>query len=417
MALRHHRALLIEFAGMVVLKLALTEGEKMLLLVLFTERDWGVFGLVSNLGSIVLRLLFAPIEEIAYSVFSAGDAKNTRDTQTTMLRALLLLQGGVGWLGLCYGPHFAALAVRLLYGQSWADSEAPSVLAAYCVFLFCSAANGILEAFMYSQCPPEWVRQCNFWQVEGGLDAEPVESAEGVCRSWGPVALVLANSLAMLLRSALGLAFAGRHLEPSFAQLSLGPVAKLLGLLLAGSLASWLVPPVGSPLRICLAVLVAALSISLSLAVCRHELLATVRAVRRSKVSLSDVKGPRLHVSSPAAGSNCQQGRQPLQLPRALKLCQPPLMQGRQGADELDAAVAAEQLRHEESGTEPCAVCGGPTVLCCSGCEEVFYCSVNCQQKDWASHRLHCHRRADQVAQQAQGQSSRSPVFVVLKSV
>ncbi|CAE7820544.1 rft1 [Symbiodinium sp. CCMP2592] len=75
-------------------------------------------------------------------------------------------------------------------------------------------------------------------------------------------------------------------------------------------------------------------------------------------------------------------------------------MHGRQGADELDAAVAAEQFRHEESGTEPCAVCGGPTVLCCSGCEEVFYCSVNCQQKDWASHRLHCHRRADQVAQQ-----------------
>eukprot|EP00439_Symbiodinium_sp_Y106_P071303 s715_g12.t2 len=75
-------------------------------------------------------------------------------------------------------------------------------------------------------------------------------------------------------------------------------------------------------------------------------------------------------------------------------------MQGRQGADELDAAVAAEQFRHQESGTEPCAVCGGPTVLCCSGCEEVFYCSVNCQQKDWASHRLHCHRRADQVAQQ-----------------
>ncbi|CAE7396721.1 RFT1 [Symbiodinium natans] len=280
LVLPHHWALLVEFAGMVLLKLALTEGEKMLLLVLFTEQDWGVFGLVSNLGSIILRLLFAPIEEIAYSVFSAAGPNNSRDAQTTMLRALLLLQGGVGWLGLCYGPHFAGLAVRLLYGQSWADSEAPMVLAAYCAFLFCAAANGILEAFMYSQCPPEWVRQCTFWQVGISFVLLGVSWA---FRGWGPVALVGANSLAMLLRAGLGVAFAHRHLQPSAAQLRLGPVARLLGLLLTGSLASWLFPPVGSPLRVCAAVCVAVLAISLPLALCRHELLATVRAVRRSK--------------------------------------------------------------------------------------------------------------------------------------
>eukprot|EP00439_Symbiodinium_sp_Y106_P073258 s715_g13.t1 len=133
---------------------------------------------------------------------------------------------------------------------------------------------------MYSQCSPEWVRQCNFWQV--GISFVLL-AVSWVCRSWGPVALVLANSLAMLLRSGLGLAFARRHLEPSFAELRLGPIAQLLGLLLAGSATSWLVPPVGSPLRMCLAVVVAVLAISFSLAVCRHELLTTVRAVRRSK--------------------------------------------------------------------------------------------------------------------------------------
>ena len=87
---KEHASLLFEFASMVLLKLVLTEGEKLLLLLLFEEHHWGVFGLVSNLGSIVLRLLFAPIEEIAYSAFGA---KKQRESSLQLLRALLLLQG------------------------------------------------------------------------------------------------------------------------------------------------------------------------------------------------------------------------------------------------------------------------------------------------------------------------------------
>eukprot|EP00435_Cladocopium_sp_Y103_P013968 s625_g3.t1 len=70
-----------------------------------------------------------------------------------------------------------------------------------------------------------------------------------------------------------------------------------------------------------------------------------------------------------------------------------------QAIDELDAAVGPSD-RPGDSSTEPCAVCGGPTVLCCSGCEDIFYCSVNCQQKDWARHRLTCNKKSTQVAQQ-----------------
>ncbi|CAE8624654.1 unnamed protein product, partial [Polarella glacialis] len=178
----------------VVLKLALTEGEKMLLLVLFSEREWGVFGLVSNLGSIVVRLLFAPTEEIAFSAFSARSGSEEggerRSSNLRLLRGLLLLQGGVGWVGLCFGPGFSGLAVRVLYGADWAASEAPSVLSAYCVLLFCMGLNGILEAFMYAQCSPSWVRTCNFWQV--AISAILLGSA-WAARSIGPAALVWAN--------------------------------------------------------------------------------------------------------------------------------------------------------------------------------------------------------------------------------
>eukprot|EP00913_Durusdinium_trenchii_P011361 g10672.t1 len=67
----------------------------------------------------------------------------------------------------------------------------------------------------------------------------------------------------------------------------------------------------------------------------------------------------------------------------------------------LGAVVSSDVDVENDVATEPCVVCGGPTVLCCSGCEDVFYCSISCQQKDWATHRLACHRHSDQVAQKA----------------
>ncbi|CAJ1386127.1 unnamed protein product [Effrenium voratum] len=276
-----HKSLLVEFGGMVILKLCLTEGEKMLLLALFEERQWGVFGLVSNLGSIVLRLLFAPTEEIAYSVFSAEE--RSRSFQLAMLRGLLLLQGGIGWLGLCFGPSFSPIAVRLLYGPDWAASEAPQVLAAYCVFLFFAALNGVLEAFMYAQCSPSWVRYCNLWHLGISLVLVLVSWAG---QAWGPVALVAANASAMCLRSLLGLVFAARQLRPSWSELRLAPVCQLLGLLALGSrLSAWLVPSVVDVWRVSGAVLLAALVIAVSALLGRRELWAALQAVRSSKAT------------------------------------------------------------------------------------------------------------------------------------
>ncbi|CAD7936454.1 unnamed protein product [Amoebophrya sp. A120] len=60
-----------------VQKLALAEGEKMLLVYLFPDPAvWGTFALVTNLGSLVLRLLFAPIEDLAFTFFSTSADAN-----------------------------------------------------------------------------------------------------------------------------------------------------------------------------------------------------------------------------------------------------------------------------------------------------------------------------------------------------
>lgn len=280
--LSQHRALLGEFTGMVLLKLALTEGEKLVLLAFFAEKDWGVFALVSNLGSIVLRLLFAPTEEIAYSAFAAAESESGQHWK--LLRALLLLQGGVGWLGLCFGPGFSRLVVRVLYGPIWAQSEAPSVLAAYCVLLFSMALNGVLEAFMYAQCPKEWVRVCKSCQL---VISAVLVGAAWAGRGLGPVALVWANCASMILRVLLCAVFTKRHLKLQWGDLHAYSVAKLFSVLAIGGLCSSAMVPSttqGVPwAHAAAAVGLAVVWIAGTLYLCKDELRSTVAAVRHGK--------------------------------------------------------------------------------------------------------------------------------------
>lgn len=51
-------------------KLVLSEGSKLALVGFESSYNQGVYGLVANLGSLVVRLLFTPIEEAAFTAFS-----------------------------------------------------------------------------------------------------------------------------------------------------------------------------------------------------------------------------------------------------------------------------------------------------------------------------------------------------------
>jgi oligosaccharide translocation protein RFT1 len=55
-------------------KLLLAEGSKLALVALESSYNQGVYGLVANLGSLVVRLLFTPVEEAAFTAFSRWGA-------------------------------------------------------------------------------------------------------------------------------------------------------------------------------------------------------------------------------------------------------------------------------------------------------------------------------------------------------
>merc|ERR1712150_285129 len=105
---------------------------------------------VSNLGSIVARLLFQPLEEMALALFGRLQAKATTSTTaeqkaapcrafSVLFRLLVLL----GLVFACFGPAYSHTLLHLLYGPSWSETGAPRVLAWYCTYILLMAVNGV----------------------------------------------------------------------------------------------------------------------------------------------------------------------------------------------------------------------------------------------------------------------------------
>lgn len=152
---------------------------------------------MSNLGSLVVRTLFQPLEEAAFAAFSAWGAEAAAEAATkesvagstaegpTAAAAAPPGQGSAGTkaaaggrkaepskaaaaaaaerrlaplaaalspmvkavcvLGLAaaaFGPAYAYTLLRLVYGTRWSETEAPAVLAAYSVYVLLLALNG-----------------------------------------------------------------------------------------------------------------------------------------------------------------------------------------------------------------------------------------------------------------------------------
>jgi hypothetical protein len=58
-------------AWLAVQKLVISQAENVILLSFFDSKVWGVYGLATNFGALVVRTFFAPIEDIAFATFTA----------------------------------------------------------------------------------------------------------------------------------------------------------------------------------------------------------------------------------------------------------------------------------------------------------------------------------------------------------
>jgi len=244
----------VTFTVQAVGKLVLAEGSKAVLAVVTSPAVQGVYGLVNNLGSLVVRTLFQPFEELVFVTFSRtrydgdgdehdehGGGEHTRGhrhEQRVLLGSLSEAVCIVGGIVAAFGPSYAYVALRLLYGARWASSDAPRALGYYSVYVALLAMNGTLEAFLHGVADQKGLMRNNVALVVASL--AHVGLSVVMVETHGAVGLLVADGVNMVLRIAYSCAFVhsyfrkecgglwGVGLTPSWAvMLALGAAAAL----------------------------------------------------------------------------------------------------------------------------------------------------------------------------------------------
>ena len=189
---------------------------------MYSERASGIYGEVQNLGSLVVRLVFWPIENAAFRAFSEAPAttSNARAASTDassessalegtqvhqdhthiprmqiLLRTVVLCAS----LACTFGPNYSFVAIHVLLSHRWSSTAAPTVLAAYCGYLLCLAVNGVCEAYVHATMTPGDLMRSNAAMVaivllQAGCIAASYRLGESC------VMLVAIDSVSMLAR-------------------------------------------------------------------------------------------------------------------------------------------------------------------------------------------------------------------------
>jgi oligosaccharide translocation protein RFT1 len=120
------------------------------------NQDKGAYRLVSDLGSLVARIVFQPLEEISRAYFSKSLTNNptpqTSHKETKLIfRILIRLQVFLGIYFVFFAPNFTRVLLNLLYQKD--NVEAASLLSIFCIYVPMMGINGISEAFFQAVAP------------------------------------------------------------------------------------------------------------------------------------------------------------------------------------------------------------------------------------------------------------------------
>jgi oligosaccharide translocation protein RFT1 len=143
------------------LKQILTEGEKfvMTLFNVISFSEQGVYDVINNIGSLPARLIFQPIEESGFLLFSqkinrqkTANEQNQADLEESshILRNLLKLMILIGLIILTFGVHYSELALLIYGGKMLSERLGTTLLQWHCIYVLFIAINGVTETFTFA---------------------------------------------------------------------------------------------------------------------------------------------------------------------------------------------------------------------------------------------------------------------------
>ncbi|KAJ3024201.1 Oligosaccharide translocation protein rft1 [Thoreauomyces humboldtii] len=207
------------FAAQSGLKYILTEGDRLVLLWMGRGDDEkGAYRMVSDLGSLIARIVFQPIEEVARAFFSkslagaaspsAAESSSSLDLLTTLLRFHLFLGSYFVFLA----PNYSGTLISLLYGaEKAAIPEIVLALSVYCLYVPLMGINGITEGFVQGVGNTTILRAQSMWMV---VCSAVFAVTAYVAMEWlemGSAGLVVANMANMVMRIGFCAVCIGRY--------------------------------------------------------------------------------------------------------------------------------------------------------------------------------------------------------------
>lgn len=176
--------------------------------------DQGVYDIVNNLGSLVARLIFHPIEESFYIFFAKVlEREKTATLQkqedvavaASVLESLLKLALLVGLTITVFGFAYSQLALDIYGGSLLSSGSGPMLLRSYCLYVLLLAINGVTECFTFAAMSKAEVDRYNFMMLV--LSSSFLVLAYILTRCCGSVGFILANCFNMGIRIAQSLRF------------------------------------------------------------------------------------------------------------------------------------------------------------------------------------------------------------------
>nr|XP_023417483.1 protein RFT1 homolog isoform X2 [Cavia porcellus] len=198
----------------------------------------GIYDVVNNLGSLVARLIFQPIEESFY-LFFAKVLERKKDATlqkqediavaAAVLESLLKLALLTGLTITVFGFAYSQLALDIYGGAMLSSGSGPVLLRSYCLYVLLLAINGVTECFTFAAMSKEEVDRYNFMML--ALSSSFLVLSYLLTRWCGSVGFIWANCFNMGIRITQSLCFIHRYYQGSphrpLAGLCLSPV--LLG--------------------------------------------------------------------------------------------------------------------------------------------------------------------------------------------
>ena len=157
-------------------KQLLTEGERYLITVfnLLSFSESGVYDVINNLGSLIARFIFLPIEDGSYIFFTnslkrgtlykdqikaATDDKKAKNYFEFFLKLVSL----IGILVLFFGQSYSKLLLQLYGGDKLGKDEVcVNMLRFHCIYVYLIALNGVTESFFNATMSDEQLEKHNY---------------------------------------------------------------------------------------------------------------------------------------------------------------------------------------------------------------------------------------------------------------